>query len=374
MILILNTFQEKLHVPGLAILLTSFLLSILLVPMIRKIAQHYGVVAIPSTRKSHTNNVPVMGGVAISLVLFVSFLLVFKLYEIPLSELDAIDLFYLSLGSFTLLTIGFIDDLKGLKPIVKLFFQILVAYFVVCESSSLLITSMDGLFGIFELDPLFACFLSIFVFVVFVNMLNLIDGIDGLASGISLVSFIFFAYISFLTSNYLNLFLSIACIGAVLPFIYYNVFSTRKIFLGDNGSLFLGVILVYLSLHFLSHDSTDLNIIGGNRLVILMSLFSYPLVDTLRVFLVRILRNKSPFSADKNHIHHHLLRLGLSHRKATLVVILYTVFITIFSLLFIDFGINTAFLLMLVIASFVISLPSFLTKNDDGSISFRKKA
>tara|TARA_B110000971_G_scaffold58389_1_gene59561 strand:+ start:344 stop:652 length:309 start_codon:yes stop_codon:yes gene_type:complete len=91
MIFILSTFQYSLYVPGLAILLTSFLLSILLVPMIRKIAQHYGVVAIPSIRKSHANNVPVMGGVAISLVLFFSFLLVFKLYEIPLSELDVID-------------------------------------------------------------------------------------------------------------------------------------------------------------------------------------------------------------------------------------------------------------------------------------------
>ena len=367
MILILYSFQKNLHVPALAILLTSFLLSILLVPIIRQIAQYYGVVAIPSIRKSHANNVPVMGGVAISLVLFFSFLLVFKLYEIPLSELEVIDLFYLSLGSFTLLTIGLIDDLKGLKPMIKLFFQILVAFFVVCESSSLLITSMDGLFGIFELDPLFACFLSIFVFVVFVNMLNLIDGIDGLASGISLVFFI-------LIDNYLNLFLSIASIGAVMPFIYYNVFSTRKIFLGDNGSLFLGVILVYLTLHFLSYDSPELEIIGGNRLVVLMSLFSYPLVDTLRVFLVRILRTKSPFSADKNHIHHHLLRLGLSHLKATLVVLLYTIFITIFSLLFIDFGINTAFLLMLLIASFVICLPSFLIKNDDGSTSFRKIA
>ena len=102
--------------------------------MIRQIAQYYGVVAIPSIRKSHANNVPVMGGVAISLVLFFSFLLVFKLL-------------YLSLGSFTLLTIGLVDDLKGLKPMIKLFFQILVAFFVVCESSSLLITSMDGLFG-----------------------------------------------------------------------------------------------------------------------------------------------------------------------------------------------------------------------------------
>jgi UDP-GlcNAc:undecaprenyl-phosphate GlcNAc-1-phosphate transferase len=105
-----------------------------------------------------------------------------------------------------------------------------------------------------------------------------------------------------------------------------------------------------------------------------MSVFSYPLVDTFRVFVVRVLRKKSPFSADKNHIHHHLLRLGLSHRKATLVVIVYTIFITGVSFLISGIDINVAFVVLLLISVFVICLPSFLIKNDDGSISFRIKA
>jgi UDP-GlcNAc:undecaprenyl-phosphate GlcNAc-1-phosphate transferase len=153
------------------------------------------------------------------------------------------------------------------------------------------------------------------------------------------------------------------------------MFSGRKIFLGDNGSLVLGLVLGYLCIDLISSNNTTHQLLfGGNKIIVLMSLFSYPLVDTLRVFTVRIVRKRSPFSADKNHIHHHLLRLGLSHRKATLAAILYTFFITYFSFLLTGVGINTAFILLLLISILVICFPSILIKKDDGSISFRKKA
>ena len=134
--------------------------------------------------------------------------------------------------------------------------------------------------------------------------------------------------------------------------------------------LFWGICVLILSPATNASDQ----LFGDTKIIVLMSVFSYPLVDTLRVFVVRILRKKSPFSADKNHIHHHLLRLGLSHRKATLVVIVYTIFITCVSFLISGIDINVAFIVLLLISVFVICLPSFLIKNEDGSISFRKKA
>jgi UDP-GlcNAc:undecaprenyl-phosphate GlcNAc-1-phosphate transferase len=166
-----------------------------------------------------------------------------------------------------------------------------------------------------------------------------------------------------------------AGIGCIVPFMYYNMFSGSKIFLGDNGSLVMGVILGYLTLDFLSvNNAPEQLLFGGNKIIILMSVFSYPLVDTLRVFVVRISRKRSPFAADKNHIHHHLLRLGLSHRNATFIVLVYSCFITCISLALTDLTINVAFIVLLLASVFIICLPSFLTKNEDGTISLRKKA
>jgi UDP-N-acetylmuramyl pentapeptide phosphotransferase/UDP-N-acetylglucosamine-1-phosphate transferase len=232
---------------------------------------------------------------------------------------------------------------------------------------------MYGLFGVFELHPVISCALSMFTFIVFVNMFNLVDGIDGLASGISILAFTFFIIISFFSDNYVSLILSIAGFGSLLPFLYYNVFSVQKVFLGDNGSLLLGTLLIYLTLDFLSFNTMDSLLITNNKILILMSLFSYPLVDTIRIFTVRILRKKSPFSADKNHIHHHLLRLGFSHKKASTFVVIYTFSITNFSLLFMKQNINFSFVILLILAVIIVCLPTLLTKNDSGSIRFIKR-
>jgi UDP-N-acetylmuramyl pentapeptide phosphotransferase/UDP-N-acetylglucosamine-1-phosphate transferase len=204
-------------------------------------------------------------------------------------------------------------------------------------------------------------------------MLNLIDGIDGLASGFSIVALAFFVIISFFSVNYVSLILSVAVLGSLLSFFYYNVYSVKKIFLGDNGSLLLGSILIYLTLDFLSFDNTAILLVGNNKILVLMSLFSYPLVDTIRIFAVRILRKKNPFSADKNHIHHHLLRLGFSHKRATTFILVYTCSILIISLFFMKQNINISFVILLILAVTIICFPTFLTKNDSGTIGFIKK-
>jgi len=345
-------------------------LSIYFVPTVRKLALAKNITATPSARKPHSTEVPVLGGVAIYLAAAFSMFIVAFVFP---SKIDANDFFLLGFGSMIFLFVGVLDDIVGLKAKTKLILQIVVC-FVLIHNAPLYITNMQGLFGFSEIPYIPSLLLSVFVYVVFVNMLNLIDGIDGLASGISVVAFSFFAYVGFVEENYYNILVSMAGMGCLIPFMYFNMFSNRKIFLGDNGSLVLGIILGYLCLDFISVANSTDQLFGDTKIVVLMSLFSYPLVDTFRVFVVRILRKKSPFSADRNHIHHHLLRLGLSHRKATLVVLLYTIFITFVSFLISGIDINVAFILLLLISIPVICLPSFLIKNDDGSISFRKKA
>ena len=272
-----------------------------------------------------------------------------------------------------ILFVGVVDDIVGLKPLHKLIFQLIVSV-VLIHNAPLYINDMNGLFGFSEISYISSLLLSVFVYVVFINMLNIIDGIDGLASGISVVAFSFFAYVSYFDVSYFNMLVSMSGVGCLLPFMYYNMFSDKKIFLGDNGSLVMGVILGYLCLDYISANNTTNELLfGGNKIIVLMSVFSYPLVDTLRVFVVRISRKRSPFSADKNHIHHHLLRLGFSHRKATLMVIIYTLFITSISFLVKDLDINVAFVFLLFVSFLVICLPLFLIKNDAGYLSFRKK-
>ena len=231
---------------------------------------------------------------------------------------------------------------------------------------------MYGLLGLFDLPLAISWVLSLFVYVVFMNMLNLIDGIDGLASGLSLVAFTFFAFVAYNTESAFNMLICMSSIGSLLPFLYHNMFSDKKIFLGDNGSLVLGFTLGFLALELLTpENSARASVFGVNTPLVLMSLFSFPLVDTLRVFTIRILRNRSPFSPDKNHVHHHLLRLGLSHRQATFLILVYTVLITSLSFFLLEVNINVAFVVLLTVAVCCIFLPTFLEHKKNGSIQFR---
>ena len=343
--------------------------SIYFVPTIRKLALAKKITDIPSARKSHTTEVPVLGGVAVYLAAVFSIFIIIYLFPV---KIDSKVFILLGLGSTVLLFAGLLDDIVGLKVSQRFIIQALVT-FVVVFKATIFITSMNGLFGVHELSKISSLILSIFVYVIFTNILNLIDGIDGLAAGVSILAFFFFASVAYISGNYLNILISMVSLGSLIPFLYFNILSKKKIFLGDNGSLVLGFVLGYFTLNLLSEtNSFGISLLGDHTILILMCLFSYPLVDTLRVFTIRILSGRSPFLADKNHIHHHLLRLGFSHRKATLFVLLFTISITSLSFFLTRININIAFVVLFFLAVFVICLPSFLIKKDEGLILKKK--
>ncbi|MDA0981279.1 MAG: MraY family glycosyltransferase [Bacteroidetes bacterium] len=352
------------------VLLCSIILSIILVPLVQKLAAANNLTATPSARKSHSLQVPILGGVAVYLSAGIPILLFSVFFQNLLMSNTAL---VLGFGSTTLIVLGVKDDVSGVRPVTKLIFQLCIAVFVLFILH-IKIESMNGLLGLFELPKTISIILSVFVYVIFMNMLNLIDGIDGLASGIALFAFTFFAYLAYKTSSSFILLICISCIGSILPFMYFNMFSDKKIFLGDNGSLTLGFMLGFLTLDFLSHENSEVtSFLGQNTSLVIMSLFSFPLVDTLRVFMIRVLRKRSPFSADKNHIHHHLLRLGLSHRFATLLILVYTMLITIFSFLLLELNINFAFVILLTVSVFCLCLPTYLERKTNGSIHFKSR-
>jgi UDP-GlcNAc:undecaprenyl-phosphate/decaprenyl-phosphate GlcNAc-1-phosphate transferase len=353
---------------GLCVLLLATLLSMYFVPAIRKLATANNFTDSPSARKSHSLQVPVLGGVAVYLAAVLP-IAIFSIFFQDLMVSNTASL--LGIGSITLLVLGVQDDINGLKPLTKLIFQLGIAAFAL-YTVQFNIENMNGILGLFELPKTISIILSLFVYVIFMNMLNLIDGIDGLASGLSLIAFTFFAYFAYRTGSSFNLIICMSCIGSLLPFMYFNMFSDKKIFLGDNGSLILGFILGFLALDLLSSENiARTSVLGLNTPLVLMSLFSFPLVDTLRVFTIRVSRKGNPFSADNNHIHHHLLRLGLSHCQATLLILVYTVLITFLSCFLLEFNINIAFVVLLTVAVFCICLPTFLEHKTDGSIQFK---
>ena len=356
---------------GLFVQVLALMLSLYFVPAIRKLALARNVTDAPSARKSHKTKVPLLGGVAV--YFSATFAMLVVIYMFP-SKIELANFFLLGACSMVLLFVGVLDDIVGLAPLHKLILQLIISILLI-HNASLYIENIQGLFGFTEISYIPSLLISVFVYVVFINMLNLIDGIDGLASGLSLIAYLFFSYVAYIDGNFFNMLLSMAGVGCLIPFMYHNMFSVKKIFLGDNGSLVMGLILGFLTLDSVTTTNIlDQSLFGGNKIVVLMAVFSYPLVDTLRIFTVRIFRKRNPFSADKNHIHHHLLRLGLSHRKATLVVVLYTFFITSISFIVTGLDINTSFIVLFLVAAFFVCLPSFLIKNENGTISFRKKS
>ena len=179
-----------------------------------------------------------------------------------------------------------------------------------------LINHYYGLFGLQEIPHLLAQFTTIFVFLVLVNAFNFIDGIDGLATSFAifaLVGFEFLNYSTDLTS------LNTICIGGLFPLYYFNFKKERKIFLGDAGSLFLGSLIAVNAFHYLDPSQA---VKSGNRVLISVVVLLYPLLDLLRVFVIRLRQNKSPFSADQNHLHHILVNKNRSHMISSGVIVI----------------------------------------------------
>ena len=273
----------------------------------------------PNERSAHDFNIPTYGGVAI----FIAFAVVFMIGAMAAQlSSEVMGKSMLLLASTTLLFfLGIKDDLIGLRPKKKFLAQFLVAGLIIFLGD-VRIDSMGGIFGINQLSYGVSTLFSLFVFLLMGNAFNLIDGIDGLAGGISTLAGLFLG-ICFLWENQIALALPAFILsGASLGFLRFNLSKKRRLFMGDSGSLFIGFLLGYLGIAFLQEVGSTGTIAKAHPPVILLAVLSYPLLDTLRVFVIRIGNRRSPFSADKNHLHHRLLQKGFTHAQATMLIIL----------------------------------------------------
>ena len=341
------------------LLLISFTITILLslrmYPVIIYINKCKGLMDVPDNRKIHDQGVPTHGGLGI----FIAFSLAVLMTALikGLVQADLIKVISLFLCSLILFFFGLKDDLVGLAPKKKFAGQVIAALIVI-YFTDVRIHSLEGIFGIGDLPYLVSLLFTIFVFLLIINAYNLIDGIDGLAGSIAVLAGSFFGIFFLLNDYFLPGLVSLSMVAAVLGFLRFNLSRRKRLFMGDSGSLFLGFVLAWLGVEFLATSySLSSGFTLSNPSMLLLAILCYPLLDTLRVFVIRTLQGRSPFSADRNHIHHRLLGMGLTHKQATLYIVL-TNLVTVWIVFSIrDLNINLQLLLMLTLFPFMYTGP-----------------
>ncbi len=310
----------------------SFAICYVSTPVIISIAKVKKLYDEPSSRKVHQVPIPALGGVAI----FASVLISFVLF---VSFSGVAELQYLIPSSIIIFFIGLKDDLLVISPFKKFLGQ-LIATFILVYKGGFLIDSFHGFLGYNELGPVLSVVFTCLTIIMIINAFNLIDGVNGLAASLSIISCTFFGIIFFLNNEMPYSILSFSLVAALFAFLFFN-WTPAKIFMGDTGSLFIGLINSILVIKFINSGEirTTSIVITENALIGFAVLF-VPLIDTLRVFTIRILSGKSPFYSDVNHIHHLLLKRGLSHAQVTISLSFLAIAYTILALSIQSFGIN----------------------------------
>lgn len=286
------------------IVLIAFLTTAILTPLVKRIAYHINALDIPDhNRKVHSKIMPRLGGLAI----FSSFLLGYMIFAPKTTQMLAI-----LIGGFVIIIVGMIDDIKSIPPVPKFIGQTVAALIVVIYGN---ITFDDMIiFGIqFKFGILAYPFAVLFI-VAIINAINFADGLDGLASGTSTIYFITISVIGMIMNKLggLDVILCLIMAGACLGFLIYN-FYPAKIYLGDSGSMFLGFIISVVAL--LGFKTATIT-----SLIIPLLILFVPIIDTVLAMIRRIIKGESIGSADRQHLHHQLLKRTKSTRKSVLIM------------------------------------------------------
>lgn len=346
--------------------LSSFLITFFSIPTIIKISKRKNLMDEPGVRSSHLRKIPNLGGIA----MFYSIGICTSIFAYEIFDLYK----FLFASLIILLYVGIMDDIVVMRAYKKLVAQIVVSAFIVI-GSDVRIRNLFGIFGIYEIHYFVSVIFTIITFIILINAFNLIDGIDGLAGGYSLICSALFgiSYYRLGEYNYPLVILSVVLIGSVLAFLYYNLSNLRatKIFMGDTGSMLLGFLLAFTCICFID-IFIDKNIVSIPRYhlksapVVAVAILILPIVDTLNVIIVRLWNKKSPFEADKNHIHHKLLQLDLTHRRASFYIICYYLFIVTITYCFRHTNVNLLLLMILFLGFLGAYIPDiiFLLRNN----------
>lgn len=303
----------------------SLLFAFLLIPLSRKLANKIGLLDKPSGRKVHQKPTPLTGGIVIAISTFLA-LAIHPAFLAFVQE-NAV----LLGATLVVLVMGILDDKMDVKPIYRLLVQIACAYAV--ASSGIRITGFYGVLGFGTLPLALQYGFTILVITGVVNAFNLMDGIDGLASGLALTGILVLTVLSWHLGKFGFTAFFIAMAGSLVGFLRHNL-SNKKVFLGDGGSLMLGFLLVSSGIYLLEAAQLHHEFPGSLALLTVTGIFLLPVMDSLRVYRGRIKNGKSPFMADRSHIHHLFLRLGFTHKKSSMAINLLNLLILLILMVF----------------------------------------
>ncbi len=290
----------------------AFLVTYYAIPVIIQVANAKKLYDIPDERKIHKKPIPSLGGFGIFVGFAISLLLMLNFKEN--AELQ----YYLA-AFLIIFFLGIKDDIVVLSPQKKFVGQLLVAALLMFKAN-LLITDMHGFLGVHKINSTFSYFLTLFTIIVIINAYNLIDGVDGLAGTVGLITSSVFGTFFLMNGNIAYAVMGFGISGSILAFLIYN-YHPAKIFMGDTGSMLLGLVNTILVIKFIEVGGINSHSVYVAATPALgFGILLMPLMDTLRVFGIRIFHGRSPFSPDRNHLHHLLLDRGCNHRTVTFII------------------------------------------------------
>lgn len=300
-------------------------------------------------RDIHSQNVSFLGGVSIFIVftLSISTLLISDIININ-NDLDILSVIFFA---FLFFIFGLYDDFHEISYRSKFLFQIII-FLILIFFFEIGIESFYGIFDIYNLSYFFEILFTLIVCVFIINSYNLSDGVDSLASSLAIFILSSFSYIFFINDFFLDFAIAMSVVFSLIIFLFFNS-PPAKIFMGNSGSMFIGFIISYFAVKAcnLPIDSN-----GTQNPVLILCILAYPSIDTFRVFLIRIKNGKSPFIADKNHLHHFILRKNFSHGFASFLAIFYSLVLTVICFI-LRFDTTLSFIVLISLAILFIYLP-----------------
>ena len=332
-------------------LITAFLITYFVIPKIIFFTKKLRLFDSAGIRASHKGNTPIFGGIAIFSGIIFSLLFWADIENIQFILVSILIIFF----------VGVIDDLLMLSAFKKIFGQI-IATLILIFLGNFQIDSMHGVLGVYDLPIWIGTLFTIFVVIVISNAYNLIDGVDGLAGGIGLVSSFSFGVIALLVEQNDMALIAFTLMGALIGFLKYNIFPA-KIFMGDTGSLVVGMILSILAINCIKYGLVSENYSLPNIGPLLaISFLAIPLFDSLRVFVVRILKGNGPLTAGKDHIHHALLDLNYGHKYTSIILCAISVFLIFGSYFILKYDINLSIAILAGVSYLVLYIPFYILK------------
>lgn len=313
---------------GILVGLVALITSAFVFPFALRFAKTHGIVDNPNARKLQRVPVPVFGGVVVYSGILTGGLLLMVLMPNWTLMIGWVAI-------TIMMVIGTWDDIKDLSATLRFLIEIILVLAFIAVTG-IYIDDFHGLWGIHELHPIIGIPLSVLVGVGVINAVNLIDGVDGYSSGYGMLACTFFAIAFWSVWSPVMVCLDLIVIGALLPFFMHNVFGAKsRMFIGDGGTLMLGMIMVVMLFFSLSSkgklDSMEEENFSITAFV--LAVLCIPVFDTLRVMTLRIFRGKSPFKPDKTHLHHLFIDMGFSHLGAAIFILFLNVMVVLIWLL-----------------------------------------